>query len=178
MASIIERNGRYLFRVRMKGFQTVTKTFNKKADGVAWARRVETDMEAGRWTVKPVATPTFREAVQDYRKTVAPKQKGAATYRYRFDEFEALPFASLPVNAVCAADLAAWRDRMLVQVKPATVTRKLAMVSSIFQWAARERGWLTQNPMSMVRKPRAGDSRTRTLSDDEVGWLMVAAKSS
>lgn len=48
MASIIERNGRYLVRVRMQGFPTVTKTFNRKADGAAWGRRVETDMEAGR----------------------------------------------------------------------------------------------------------------------------------
>lgn len=178
MSSIIERNGRYLVRVRMQGFPTVTKTFNRKADGAAWGRRVETDMEAGRWCDQTAGTPTFREAVQIYRGTVAPKLKGAATYRYRFDEFEALPFATLPINAISAADLAAWRDRQLLVVKPATVTRKLAMVSSIFSWAAQERGWLTQNPVALVRKPRTSDSRTRTLSSDEVTWLMAAATSS
>lgn len=51
------------------------------------------------------------------------------------------------------------------------------MGSSIFNWAARERGWLTQNPTALVRKPRSYDSRTRTLSSDEVTWLMAAATS-
>jgi integrase len=178
MASIIERNGRYLFRVRMKGFQTVTKTFNKKADGVAWARRVETDMEAGRWTENLVQTPTFGEVLREYRQVVAPKFKGASTYRYRFDEFEALPFAPLPITEVRAAHLARWRDAQLRLHKPATVTRKLAMLSSIFTWAAREREWVTQNPISLISKPRAGDSRTRTLTADEVTWLMAAARTS
>ena len=178
MASIIERNGRYLVRVRMQGFKTVTKTFNRKSDGAAWGRRVETDMEAGRWQEVATRTPSFREAVQAYRSDVAPKLKGAATYRYRFDEFEGLPFADRPIDAVSAADLANWRDQQLKCVKPATVTRKLAMISSIFSWAIREQGWLASNPMALIRKPRASDSRTRTLSDDEVVWLMAAASSS
>lgn len=176
MSSIKERNGRYLVRVRMQGFKTVTKTFNRRADGVSWGRRVETDMEAGRWQEdKPVTIPSFREVIQEYRKIVAPKFKGAATYRYRFDEFEALSFAALPINDVRAADLARWRDGQLKRFKPGTVIRKLAMISSIFNWAAREREWVTQNPVSLMSKPRASDSRTRTLTDEEVDWLMAAS---
>ena len=37
MASILERNGRYFVRLRLKGSRTATKTFNKNADGVAWS---------------------------------------------------------------------------------------------------------------------------------------------
>lgn len=178
MASIIERNGRYLVRVRMHGFKTVTKTFNRKSDGAAWGRRVETDMEAGRWEENLVEVPTFRKVLQEYRQFVVPKFKGALTYRYRFDEFEALPFAQLPVTEVKAAHLARWRDAQLKLHKPATVTRKLAMMSAVFTWAARDREWVAQNPVALISKPRAGDSRTRTLTDDEVTWLMVAARSS
>lgn len=178
MASIIERNGRYLVRVRIHGYRTVTKTFNRKSDGAAWARRVETDMEAGRWKENGVLLPTFGEVLREYRQVVMPKLKGASTYRYRFDEFEALPIARLPVNDVRASHLAQWRDAQLLLHKPATVTRKLAIISSVFTWAAREREWVTSNPVSLISKPHAEDGRSRTLTGDEVTWLMAAARTS
>jgi len=178
MASIIERNGRFLVRVRMRGFKTVTKTFNRKSDGASWARRVETDMESGRWTEDQIRKPTFLEVLREYRRVVVPKFKGAQTYRYRFDEFEALPFAALRVDKVKASLFAQWRDAQLKLHKPGTVTRKLAMLSAVFTWAAREREWVTQNPISLIGKPRAADSRTRTLTPEEVTWLMTAARTS
>lgn len=178
MASIIERNGRFLVRVRMQGFKTVTKTFNRKSDGASWARRVETDMECGRWKEDQVQTPTLKVVLQEYRRVVLPKLKGANTYGYRFNEFEALPFAALPVDEVKASQFAQWRDAQLRLHKPATVTRKLAMLSSVFTWAAREREWVTQNPISLIGKPGAGDSRSRTLTPEEVIWLMTAARTS
>lgn len=178
MASIIERNGRHLVRVRVHGFKTVTKTFTRKSDGAAWARRVETDMEAGRWKENVLLLPTFGEVLREYRRVVVPKLKGASTYRYRFDEFEALPIAKLPVNEIRASHLAQWRDAQLLLHKPGTVTRKLAIISSVFTWAAREREWVTLNPVSLISKPRAADSRSRTLTPEEVTWLMVAARTS
>ncbi len=72
MANITERNGRFYVRVRREGFPTVAKTFTKKVDAAAWARRTESDMEGGRWinpattTPQPVATLTLREALQQY----------------------------------------------------------------------------------------------------------------
>jgi hypothetical protein len=162
MASITERNGRFLVRVRREGFPTVTKTFTRRSDGAAWARRLEADMESGRWRASPAEVPTLRAAIQEYRKVVAPKMKGASTYRYRFDEFERLPFAALRISEVPVADLARWRDEQLAILRPGTVARKLAMLSSMFNWAQKERGWLTRNPLVQIRRPRADDSRTRT----------------
>lgn len=178
MASITERKGRFLVRVRREGFPTVTKTFTRRADGAAWARRVEADMESGRWLPHPAPVPTLRAAIQEYRRVIAPKMKGATTYRYRFDEFERLPFAALRITDVPVADLARWRDEQLELLRPGTVARKLAMLSSIFTWAQKERGWLAQNPLHQIRRPRAGDSRTRTLLSEEVDWLMRAAHTS
>lgn len=178
MAAISERNGRFLVRVRRRGFPTVTKTFTRRSDAAAWGRRVEADMEAGRWSVGSNRVPTLKEAIRDYRVSVASKLKGASTYRYRFDEFEAMPLAQRPVNEIRPAELAVWRDEQLLTRKPDTVIRKLAMLSGIFTWAARERGWLKDNPVASLRWPRASPGRSRTLSDEELHWLMVAARSS
>lgn len=184
MATIIERAGRYMARVR-RGGQSAAKTFNLKKDAQAWARRIESDMEAGRWvaptTAAPVTTPavpTLCEAIADYRGKVAAKMKGAKEYGYRFDELCAAPFAGKPINEVTPFDLAEWRDAQSVGRKPGTVLRKLGLLSGVLTWAVKERGWLTVNPLSQVRMPRAADGRSRTLSDAEWRCLMQAASTS
>lgn len=178
MATITERKGRYLVRVRCKGNPTVSKTFTKRSDAAAWSRRVEADMESGRWSIRAAQAPTLRDAIREYRRVVAGKLKGAATYRYRFDEFENLPFATLAIDDIRPAQFADWRDDQVRRLKPDTVIRKLAMLSSIFTWAVKDRGWLDRNPLTSVRRPRAGPGRDRTLSDEERGWLLAAARSS
>lgn len=178
MAAIIERQGRFLVRVRRGGFKPVAKTFTTMKDAQAFGRRVEADMESGRWAAEAARSPSLRDAIKPYRTTVAPAMKGAATYRHRFDEFEGLPFAQKPLDKVTPADLATWRDEQSALHKPGTVVRKLAMLSAIFAWARTERGWVTVNPLSAVRKPRVNDSRSRIMSDDEVAYLMAAAMTS
>lgn len=62
---------------------------------------------------------------QGVRTNVAPAMKGAATFTYRFNDFEGVPFAHKPVNEVTPADLATYRDQQTARFKPATVVRKL-----------------------------------------------------
>ena len=119
-----------------------------------------------------------QEAIAEYRVKVAVNMKGAADYAYRFDEFEALPFASKTVNTVTPFDLAAWRDEQMPRLKPGTVVRKLALLSGVLTWCVKERGWMTVNPLSLVRKPRVADGRNRTLSPEELKYLMLAASTS
>lgn len=178
MASITQRGGRYTVRVRQRGFATVTRTFTKRADAAAWARRVESDMEAGRWGQCSEQLPTLRDAIGVYRTTVAAAMKGAATYVYRFDEFSSLSFAVKRVDAVTPADLSTWRDEQLKKFKPGTVVRKLAMLSAVFSWCVRERGWLQKNPADNVTRPRVLDRRDRLLSPEEWRYLTQAARSS
>lgn len=184
MATIVERSGRFLARVRRGGL-SASKTFTKKTDAQAWARRTESDMEAGRWqpaattTTEPQApTPTLREAIGDYRVKVSSKQKGAKEAGYRLTEFAAAPFAAKVISDVTPFDLAQWRDDQLTKHKPSTVARKLGMLSGVFTWAMKEQGWISGNPLSKVRMPRLGEGRARTLDAEEWAWLMRAAVSS
>ena len=178
MASITERSGRYLVRVRRDGYATVTKTFTKRSDGAAWGRKVEADMEGGRWVTAAQQVPTLRAAIGEYSIKVASKMKGYADYAYRLDQFAALAFAAKRVDEVTAYDLAAWRDDQAATLKAATVVRKLAMLSAIFTWCMKERGWLKVNPMALVAKPRVLDGRDRLLSADEQCYLLAAAGTS
>ena len=178
MASITERNGRYLVRVRQQGFPTVTKTFTTRSSALIFAKRTEVDMERGKW-VAPASVqtiPTLSSAIGTYADTVASKMKGAADCAYRFDKFKGEPFASKPIDKVTPFDLSAWRDELAKTRAPSTVVRLLALMSGVFTWAMKERGWIEENPMSKVRRPRVGDGRSRTFSPAEWDYLMKAAR--
>ena len=77
MASITVRNGRYLMRVRRDGYPSIAKSFSKKSDGLAWARRVEADMESGRWAAEAQAVPTLCRGICEYRTTVGADVPGS-----------------------------------------------------------------------------------------------------
>jgi len=188
MATIKERAGRYQVRVRVAG-QSAAKTFLKKTDAQAWGRRVQSDMEAGRWIgtapvrqavqLSPIPTvPTLAQAIVEYQATVAVKMKGAKDYAYRFDKMASTAFAAKPIAEVTPFDLSQWRDELEKTRKGSTVVRNLALLSGVFSWAMKERGWISSNPLTLVRRPKMGDGRSRMLSDAEWTALLAAAGSS
>jgi integrase len=178
MPSIVEREGRFLARVRRDGFRPVSKTFPRKSDAIAWGRRVEADMIAGRWVEVGAALPSFQEVLREYRQHVVPTLKGADSYKWALDDAAAQPFASKPINEVTAADLSRWRDAMAARgLVAGTIVRRLGLVSGLFTWAWKERGWLSANPLAGVRKPRVSDARDRVLTADEQRHLLASASS-
>lgn len=192
MANITERGGRFFVRVRRDG-KSVGKTFSKKGDAAAWARRTESDIESGRFVdvaavaaaataaqeaTTATATPTMGEALTTYRAAVVAGLKGATTYGYWLDEFGQATMAAKLVNEVTPFDLAAWRDQQSKKLSAGTVVRKLGLLSGFFTWCHKERGWIKANPLHSVRKPRVNDARDRTLTDEERRYLLAAAGSS
>ncbi len=63
MASVVERGGRYLVRVRKEGYRPVSKTFTRKSDAVAYGKKVEVLMEQGAWVEEGQKVPSFAEAL-------------------------------------------------------------------------------------------------------------------
>jgi len=60
------------------------------------------------------------------------------------------------------------RDKLGESKAPATVVRYLSALSHAFTVAVNEWGWLEDNPLRKVRKPKEPRGRVRFLSDDEV----------
>ncbi|MGB5830414.1 MAG: site-specific integrase, partial [Thiohalocapsa sp.] len=60
--------------------------------------------------------------------------------------------------------------------KPATVVRYLAVLSHAFTVAMKEWGWVEDNPVQRVTKPKEPRGRVRFLSDDERERLLAACR--
>lgn len=82
-------------------------------------------------------------------------------------------------------DLAQVRDKLLSEPtskgkkrSSSTTNRYLAAFSRILSFAVKELGWLQENPMQKISKPKESRGRDRFLSQNEIEQLLVACETS
>jgi integrase len=164
----IRRRGPYQWhvQVRKKGFPTQTKTFDTKAEAEAWAKMIESEMSRGVWLDRSEAeNTTLRELLDRYEVELVPSLKGAIRERSVLNLLRLTPLASRMVATIRSGDVAQLRDAWLAEgLAPATVLRRLARLSHLFNTARKE--WSMEslaNPVELVRKPSAANARTRRI---------------
>lgn len=167
MASIRKR-GQYQWeaQVRRRGYPAQSKTFNTKAEAEAWAKMIESEMSRGVWVSRSEAeATTLYEALTRYEKEISPAKKGAAQESSVLKTCRAVDLAKRPLAAIRSADVAKLRDEWLKDYKPATVLRRLAILSHVFNIARKEWGMESlSNPVELVRKPQPNNARTRRIA--------------
>jgi len=169
MASIQKTAKGYRAQVFFKG-QRDSKTFPTRREAVQWAAQRELSLKDGR----PAGDRhSLRQALRKYADEVSPLKRGEHWEQVRLAAFErlALPIDKM-MTEVSAADIAAFRDSRLKAVKGATVAREMGLLSSVFESARREWGWIQVNPCRDVRKPPAAHHRERTIAWWEVKRML------
>lgn len=166
MATITKR-GPYQWRaqVRRHGYPAQSKTFNTKVEAEAWANMIESEMSRGVWISRSEAeATTLFEALKRYEKEVSSMKKGTAQELSVLKACTLVDLAKRPLAAIRSADLAKLRDEWLKDYKPATVLRRLAVLSHVFNIARKEWGMENlSNPVELVRKPQPNNARTRRI---------------
>ncbi|MFX1695862.1 site-specific integrase [Paraburkholderia sp. A1RO-5] len=77
--------------------------------------------------------------------------------------------AKRPLATIRSADIAKLRDEWLKDYKPATVLRRLAVLSHVFNIARKEWGMESlSNPIELVRKPQPNNARTRRIAGSDL----------
>lgn len=179
----VGKNGKvtYRVRVRVKGHPTVSATFDRLTDAKAWARQTDADLRAGRYLEKMESKRrTLNELLDEYEKRRLPSKAKATQHNQK-------------------RQLAWWRDRLgdysLASITPAklnecindlmdggrsgaTTNRYLAPLSAAFTFAVKDLGWMDDNPMRKITKPKEPRGRVRFLSADERQRLLEACRES
>ena len=180
MASYEKRsNGSWRAKVRRAGISK-SATFPTKKEAQAWA--VEQESEAGRVKHGGFPKKTICEMLIRYAEDVSPAKRGSRWELVRIKSWAgkgksaeaALPFLDDLVVDVSQVDIAAWRDKRLSQVSPASVIREMGLLASIFSVARKEWKWLHESPMKDVARPTQPEHRRRRILDEEIDALCVA----
>lgn len=147
MASITRRGDlQWQARVRRKGYPVQIKTFNTRSEAEAWARQVESEIDRGVFVSRTEAeSTTLCEALDRYEREIVSLKKGKAQEVSLLKTWRATPVAQRSMASVRSSDIAKLRDDWLRQtnpaLKPASVLRRLAILSHVFSIARKEWGW-------------------------------------
>jgi integrase len=183
--AVIEPRGRgFRARVRLKGFPPQSAAFERLTDARRWAQQTEAAIREGRhFKTAEAKKHTVAELIDRYVQDVLPtKPKSKAKQERQLRWWKSRMGAYLLSN-VTPAMLAQYRDelgreptRRGPKHSPSTVLRYLAVLSHTFSVAVRDWGWLDDNPMRRVTKPKEPRGRIRFLSDEERPRLLAACK--
>ena len=206
MASIIEKTWRatkkdpktgeerevshkgYQVQIRLKGFPSVTETFERKTDAKAWAQKIEADMKAGRYfPERKKLTKTLAELVDRYVADVAPSKKNCPEIIRQLAWWKA-EHGHLVLANLTTESLADIRDELARKptgrgksgslISGSTVNRYMGVLSQALTMASREWGWMRDNPIRNVTKKKETRGRVRMLTDSERDKLLVACRAS
>ncbi len=181
MAAIEQlQSGLWRARVRRKNYPTQSKSFVLKSEAEGWARKVESEQERGVWRDSSEAeSTTLTECLDRYVREHVAHRRDPARERSHVDALRALPFAGRAMARIRSADVAAARDAWAAAGHaPATIVRRLAVLSRVFNVARREWGMESlANPVEVIAKPRVANARARRVSDAEIETLCAATGS-
>lgn len=160
------KNGSITAKVRRHGV-TKSETFATRTDAEAWARKIESEIERGRWhDATESERTTISELVSEYRLRVLPglRGRGVAPALNVIDE----KLGKHTVARLTARIVASYRDERLRAVGVESVRKEMAVLSKMLDTASKEWGiTIAQNPVKSVSKPAPGRARDRRLLHGE-----------
>ena len=191
MANIEKRvaqNGKISYRVkiRLKGFPVQHATFERLTDAKKWVQHTEAAIREGRhFKVNEAKRHTLTEAIDRYINDILPlKPKNFSDQSGQLKWWKE-NIGSYLLSDIAPALLAQTRDKLAREMtsrgklrSPATINRYLAVLSHLFTTAVKEWGWVEDNPLRKVSKPKEPRGRVRFLSDEERTRLLDECKKS
>ncbi|HAU91811.1 MAG TPA: site-specific integrase [Alteromonas sp.] len=179
MATITKReNGKWQAKCRRKGYQTQSKTFDKKSDAVKWARDIERAMDQSIFQSTSAAESlTMLEGLERYWTEVLIRKKSADNLHYMVDRLKKV-FKSFRLIDLSVESVREYKAYRLEQVSGDTVRKEMNLLRRFVDYAMRE--WQIHlprgNPLSSVALPVKGKARDRRLKFGEEAKLLNAAK--
>lgn len=184
----IAQDGTTSFRVkvRLKGFPTQSATFDRLTDARKWVQQTEAAIREGRhFKTTESKRHTLGDAIERYINNVIPTKPKNTVNQVGQLKWWKENLGDYSLADVTPALIAQYRDKLAKTPSQrgesrsnATVNRYLAVLSHLFTMAIKEWGWVEDNPLRKVTKPKESRGRVRFLSDEERAQLLDECKKS
>ena len=176
----------YRVKIRLKGYPTQTATFARKTDAQKWVQHTESAIREGRhFKTSESKRHTLSEAIERYINDIIPTKPKNTINQVGQLKWWDKNLGEYLLADVTSSLIAQYRDKLAKTPSqrgetrsPATVNRYLAVLSHLFTMAIKEWGWIEENPLRKVTKPKESRGRVRFLSDKERERLLSECKRS
>jgi integrase len=173
MASYKKDGEVWRVQIARKGVR-LSGTFPTKRAAEAWATERENEILKG--TYRGAGFRTVGDLFSEYADRVSEGKPGARWEQTRFKAFRK-NFPTLAGKLLVdttSHDWGLWRDERLKSVSAGTVIREINLFSHAFTTARDEWKWLSESPLSGMRRPKEPKSRDRRVSQDEFEKMRFA----
>lgn len=142
MAYIQERGGYWRAEVRRKGYKPFYRTFDTQKQAQQWARRVESEIDAGTYIDRSEAErTTLREALERYDREVVPTKRHPYQEHCRIQRWLRNDLSYRTLASLRGADFAKYRDNRREDGRAEnTIRLELQLISHVFEIARKEWG--------------------------------------
>lgn len=152
------------------------KTFDTKAEAVAWATERERELRAGK--IETHDDKTFRDALTAYIEEEVPKKKKEIYIKNTINRiafFMKCPALDIDVK-LQSLDYAVFEKyidyRLNVDgVVTSTVNKELTLMRAAIR-SAQKKGWLTHNPFEHIKQLKEPPARNRRITDEEIEIIL------
>jgi len=185
MATLVRRDSGHwkaVIRLPRFGVRFKTKTFRLRVDAEAWARKLESEIQRGAWRDTTAAERcSLADALDRYETEVTPHKRSADSEvsLLAIIRADAGTLLDTALPRIDGGDLAKVRDKWKRDgVKPATIKRRMALLSHLFTVARKE--WKMKglhNPVRDVTLPPVRDARSRRIDTKELTAIIAATGS-
>ena len=184
MARILARKGKrkttYTATIRIKGYESVSRTFDTKGEAKVWAAEIETEMKRRRYKDPRRANHSLDTAMKRYLATVTVKK--AKTTQERERRIAKILKKNLGQDTllpdITPSVVAVYRDQRLKTVSAYSVRLELALLSHLFIKALKEWELPVENPVDAIERPKVPKGRIIFLKEDEAFKLLKQCKKS
>lgn len=172
MASFRKSGSGWRAEIVKKGIRE-SATFPTKREAQEWAAKREAEITAMR--AGKVIRWTLHDVLSRYINDISPTKASGDKEILRLRAVQRDEIASMVMQDIGAPDLAAWRDRRLGSVKPASVLREIGSLRAVWKQAKKgEWGYVDHDPWPEVTKPAASKPRTVVFEDEQVERIVDA----
>ncbi|MHB1543730.1 MAG: tyrosine-type recombinase/integrase [Gammaproteobacteria bacterium] len=187
MATLRQRKGPrgqvvWQAQIIRQGFPRQYRTFDTKGQAEAWARRLESEMDAGSFQDRSEGDrTTVAEAFERYLCEITPgKSPGSQqSERSRIRQLQKSPIAAIALSRLTGKDVADYiRWRQGTGVAAATVHHDLRRISHLYTVARSSWGMsylVNPVPLAKTARPKLPPGRERRLAPGEEERLLEAA---
>lgn len=173
VASVEKKGSSWRAVVRLANGKKMYATRDTRAEAAAWGAAREREKALGRLKVSGV---TVGELFEAYDEAVASKTDSAKWNSLRIAKWGLDPIAKRSLDSIVTHDINEWAARRGADVSGSTVNRELNLMSAAFQYAVKDRQWLSVNPCHGVRRPESARPRKRPLlSPDEIRAICISS---
>lgn len=177
MAGIWQYRGKWKCQIRKEGFPSQSKTFETKAEAVAWGAEVESRMNRGTFmgsTTKQ--SMTIREMLERYLSEESPNKAYSAADSSRAKPLVAA-LGAYHVHKLGHADLATYKRDRLTLRSAQTVTHELNLLHRAYVIASAEWGIILPNGIPKTSRPPLPRGRGTRIRPNQVESIVQATES-